>query len=104
MQTSSWLARLENAHSEDEVVMITRAFLEGWTPEELAAVPEHCRPGRIADGDDITDLALRLARVHCLPEQGTPGARSTERLNSFFRIAAMRLAQVHGGKAPGLIA
>jgi hypothetical protein len=89
----TWQSRLDNASSEREVVSIAREFMAQFTPAEVNAVPENCRPGKIVDADDIARCAVELARYEC---QGD-GETVISKLSTFFSSASERLSQLGSG-------
>ena len=100
-----WVHVIDAAETEHEVVMAVREYLALWGPEELGRLPEPCRPGRINDGEDISDLAYRLSRAH-LEFRGNPADRVLlERLMSFIGHAgthASRLCARNSGTEDSL--
>jgi hypothetical protein len=88
----TWQDRLRSAETESEVVQVARDFLAEFSPNELALLPEPCRPPRIVDGNDITDYAFDLIRHRC--DDGVGAEYAVHRLSSFFSGATSRLAQI----------
>lgn len=84
-----WQGRLNECVEPHEVVMAVKDYLALWTPEEIGALPEACRPGRIVDGDDVAGYALTLARAQC---DGIDP--QLDKLAVFMTSAALRLAQI----------
>lgn len=100
-ETSSFAASPHSSQSliaealtERDVVSCVRDHLALWSPEEIAHLPEDCRPRRIRDGEDIDRWAFALAQAHC----GTPAEGDDEYLLTkmlvFVTQAAMRLTQL----------
>lgn len=89
---SSWQERLDAAHVPADVVSTMRDFLALFSPYELAAIPEHCRPPANVHEDEIADLAYQL--VQC--EGVVPGdaGELVHKLARFFSHASTRLAQL----------
>src|SRR5213078_3192161 len=94
-----WLYVLDGAESEAQVVTACRDYLAMWTPHELSRIPEACRPGRISDAEDISDLAFRLARNHLTFAGAYNDRLLFERITSFFVHANARLALLRGKSA-----
>ena len=91
-----WLYVLDGAQSEAQVVAAVRDYLAMWTPYEISRSPEGCRPGRILDAEDISDLAFRLTNGH-LKFTGAYNDRLLfERIMSFFVHANARVAMLRG--------
>lgn len=60
-----WQPHLAAASTEPEVVAVVRDYLATWSPDEIARLPQECRPGRIKDGEDVARFAFELATCHC---------------------------------------
>jgi hypothetical protein len=88
----TWSGKLALAHTEHEVIMAARDFLAGFTPAEIAKLPEPCRPGKIVDANDITSYAFNLVRHDCGDQAET--ARLVMKLADFFSHASIRLSQI----------
>ena len=58
-------------------------------PEEIASLPESCRPGRFVDAEDVGNYALQLARAQC-----DSGVALVNKLAAFMTNASLRLAQI----------
>ena len=84
-----WQERLDQCGAAHEVVQAVKEHLALLTPEELAAMPEQCRPGRLVDADDVAEYALVLARAQC---EGS--SVLLEKLAGFMTHASLRLAQI----------
>ena len=89
---SSWQERLDAAHLPADVVATARDFLALFTPYELFAIPEHCRPPANVHEDEIADLAYQLVQCEGKVE-GEPG-ELVRKLARFFSHASTRLAQL----------
>lgn len=87
----TWESRLQKAYSADDVVSIVRDFLATWGPQEIAALPEHLRPRKMRDSDDVGLYAFRLV--------SRPGAGSNAhimlRMTTFFTAASQRLSEIY---------
>jgi len=89
-----WVHVIEASPTEHDVVLAVREYLALWSPEELARLPAECRPGKITDGDDITDLAYRLSRTH-LEFAGSPDDNKLlERMMSFVGHAGSHVSRI----------
>jgi hypothetical protein len=96
----TWADRLDEARSESEVVSLARDFVARFGPDELARLPERCRPSRIVDAEDIAEYAMTLVRCE-LEAQGSDRGVLT-RMATFFSAASSRLSEVStsaGGNA-----
>ena len=94
----SWPQRLKSARSEAEVVDIARDFLATFSPYDLARLPEALRPGRLVDGNDVSEFAFTLVRHDHDDSHGT--ARCIYRLTNFFTNASVRLTELMFRPAP----
>ena len=90
--TLGWHGRLLDAASPGEVVELTRTFVASLTPEEMAALPRDCRPGKIVDAEDVHAFAYALVRRSCASDRMGDGALM--RLASFFTDAARQLSRL----------
>ena len=97
LTATSWPQRLRSAHSEQEVVDVARDFLAIFSPYDLARLPSELRPGRIVDGNDVSDLAFTLVRQ--LHDDAQGSARCIHKLTQFFTQASVRLSELKGGGA-----
>lgn len=98
LTATSWPQRLRSATSEQEVVDVVRDFLAIFSPYDLARLPVELRPGRIVDGNDVSDLAFTLVRHDHDDAQGT--ARCIHKMTLFFTQASVRLSELKGHAAP----
>ena len=88
-----WQDRLTHAQTETDVVEVARDFIAQFSPYEIAALPESCRPpNRVKDANDITEYAFTLVRHHC--DNGEPHDYAAHRLTNFFSNAAVRLSKI----------
>jgi hypothetical protein len=87
----TWESRLQRAYTVEDLLGVVKDFLATWGPEELAALPEHLRPGHIRDGDDVALYAFRLMSRHSLPDGNS---HILLRMNTFFGTASHRLSQI----------
>lgn len=85
--------QLSRARTVDDIIHVTRTYLSSWSPEELNALPEDCRPSRVLGPQDIEHWADRLLaasqRALLLDDE-----RRLDRLTSHFLIASVKLRQV----------
>ena len=104
MTSRSWIDRLSLATSEDELARVAREFVSELRPDELGSLPEHCRPGKIRDGEDIGDLAFRLTHLRFTPgyEPGEEGP--LEAMESFFAQACAHVARIKSAESSGQLA
>ena len=88
----NWQLRLDDAANEEEVLELARQFTARLSTEDLARLPEYCRPGEINSRADIVRYVHTLLGHHCAGDGATE--RLVTRLASFFSAAAMRLASI----------
>jgi len=92
LRSLGWQGQLDHATRPEAILAIARDYLAQVSPEEVAQLPEECRPGRLVDAADVSDYAFELAR-----RQSSPGATEVlHKLAAFFADASMRLSQILG--------
>lgn len=89
----SWQEVVQAAETEVDVLEVAHDFVAQFAPNEIAQLPEPCRPGRFHDAGDITDYAFALVRHRC-DDRGGDGASILNRLSAFFMDANERLSQI----------
>ena len=89
-----WRNLLRASTQEDEVLMLVRDHMALWAPEEIARLPEDCRPGRIRDADDISRWAFELATTHCAQAVLPEDEPFLDRMLEFVTQAAIRLSEL----------
>src|SRR5213083_2814576 len=92
MSVTGWQGRINDASTEEAVALVCRRYLELWTPEQLAELPESCRPRAELDSDDVGPYALRLIRQLGVGDRATAPFLYT--LTTFFTKAALRMVQM----------
>jgi hypothetical protein len=97
---AQYLKQLETVGSEAELMRLVGDFLGQWSPKELAAIPPHCRPGMVADSEQVADLAYTLTRARietCGPQP------LLEEMERFFATACNRISQLESAprRIPG---
>ncbi len=88
---SEYLERLSTAAKEHEVIELVERFLMQWSPQELAAIPRDCRPGRIGDQEELADAAYELTKARIARCGGDPLLVEME---TFFAHACARLSEL----------
>jgi hypothetical protein len=93
--------QIDGARSPLELVSVLRDYIAGWTPAEIARLPESCRPGKVRDAEDIETLH------ECLVEEFR-GSRASgddlallQQLTSVMVRACIRLAELRDVSAGG---
>ena len=85
----TWRESLDLAESEHDVVAIVREFIASFEPQEIQRLPQHCRPGKFFDADDVTSFAFELVRYECDRDEQTRDL--VHRIAAFFAYASSRL-------------
>ena len=58
-----WTSLLHGATTEAAVVSLVREYLQTWTPSELQAIPVLIEPASLNSGQDVSELAVEVARA-----------------------------------------
>ena len=82
---------LEATASDQAVVNLASQYLAAWTPGELAAIPNACRPGAVRDAEDLADIAYCLTRARI--ESSIVNSRLDE-MENFFANACARVSEL----------
>lgn len=85
---------LSKARSVDEILAVTREYLSGWSRDDLAGLPDHCRPGRVKDRGDIELWADRLLSATRTETLVIENESRLDRLTHHFLIASVRIRQL----------
>ena len=96
---SVWHRQIEATGSVDEVLMTIRDYLATITPEELARLPETCRPGRVKGDDDIEYWTFKLSRQPGAPADEGVDLELMQVIFHHFLHASMRISQIHKAKS-----
>jgi hypothetical protein len=89
-----WRNLIRAASQEEEVIELVRDHIALWSPEEIARLPEDCRPPRIRDAEDISRWAFELATSHCAQKVHSDDEVLLDRLLEFVTHAAVRLSEL----------
>ncbi len=87
----SWPGRLDLATSEAEVVEAARDYLASLDPFEVDRLPDHCKPRKLFDADDIGSYAFDLVSCDCVAADSTA---VVHRVAAFFMDANDRLSHI----------
>jgi hypothetical protein len=82
------------APTEEDVIRLTREYVATLSPEQIAQLPDECRPGRIRDAEDIGQWAYEIACAHCSLRFSGEEDRLLASLLDFIGQASTRLAEV----------
>jgi hypothetical protein len=93
--------QLDTAATPHEIVSIVRDYFAQWTPEEIALLPEACRPPHIRDSADVEEL--HRAAVDAFRDSRATGEALTllRKLTGFVAAASVRLAKLGHPAAGG---
>ncbi len=86
--------RLRNVSSEHGVIALVSDYFSEWRPEELAQLPDECRPVRLHDGEDLGSLAVSVARAYNSFDLPPGTMRIVEEMDAFVGPACRRLAEL----------
>jgi hypothetical protein len=89
-----WRNLIRDSVNEDEVVSLVLDHMALWSPEEIARLPEDCRPGRIRDAHDISHWAYLLASNHCAGTVPAEDEGLLDRMLEFVTQAAIRVTEL----------
>lgn len=94
----NWFRHLEDARNSEELIAIVRDHFATWTPEQLALLPQRCRPGRMKTVRDLEELHAALVDEHRVSDAQGDALATLQRLTSFVVRASVRSAQMHQGE------
>ena len=89
-----WRVSLEMATKPSDVVEVARRFLGTLTALELSRLPPSCRPGPIAEAEDIGAFALCVAQARLGHFRSLADGLLLDRLSVFYAHASERLSQL----------
>jgi hypothetical protein len=89
-----WYSQIDRAKSVPEVVRVVRDFMATWTPDELALLPEECRPQRIRDEQDVETLHSLLVEQYRISRASGRELDALQRLTSFIVRTSIRLSEI----------
>lgn len=95
-----WHSLVDSVDSVDEVVKLTREFVATLTPDQLARLPERCRPIRVKAEDDLEYWTMKLSAVRTT--DGGDG-RLVHDLFMHFLHASLRVTQIHRARAQRIL-
>lgn len=93
---TNWNARLELIGNQQDLLMLSREFVDSWEPDELALLPEHARPQRIKGIDDLAHWHQRLVDCYCQAPLRNREIEKVREMLHFFAIAIQRAAELDG--------
>ena len=89
-----WHRDIERTATPRQVVALARDYLATLTPRDLARVPQHCRPSRIFDADDIAFWSARLTDEYWQLRGTAADAAILQDLWSFFLRASIHVTRL----------
>jgi hypothetical protein len=89
-----WRNLILASTQEEDVLELVRDHMARWSPEEIARLPEDCRPPRIRDSEDISRWAFDLASTHCAQTIRAEDEFLLDRMLEFVTQAAVRLSEL----------
>jgi len=101
LSPSRWFAALHVADSVDDLISVTRQFVEACSARELQRIPSHCRPGRIRDIGQIRELARLLAQVRAGFGVRLVDGLVIDRVAAFFEQAMHQAARLAPAQMAG---
>jgi hypothetical protein len=97
----AWYHLIDDAQSPLEVVAITRDYIAGWTPQELARLPAACRPGKLRDDEDVELLHSKLVDEYRDTRASGEELSLLQQLTSLLVRASIRIAELRDGASRG---
>ena len=85
---AAWRRRIKDAQDPRDLLRAVDDFLATWQPDEIARLPEGCRPGRMRNAGDVRCYALQLARREFA---GNADEVEMLRMSGFFSIVSRQL-------------
>lgn len=85
---------LSKASSVDEILAVTRDYLSCWSRDDLAGLPDNCRPGRVSNRNDIELWADRLLSAMHTEMLVIENEARLDRMTNHFLIASVRIRQL----------
>lgn len=92
MSGTGWQAHLNESSTQAQIIAVCNQFVTMWTREELAELPEGCRPKDVIALEEVNPYAVKL--VLELGDRDDTTARVMHRMSAFFTKAALRLAEL----------
>jgi len=95
----SSLRQLDNARTSSEVVTLVRDYFAPWSPDEIALLPEACRPPHIRDAVDVEELHRAAVEAYRASRATGEALALLQKLTAFVAYATVRLANIEGRNA-----
>ncbi len=89
-----WHSGVSASDSVDSVLRFAREFQASWTPEEIARLPEDCRPRVVKSAGDLDFWSARLSEAYLKQVQAANVETVLAQFVHFFLHAALRCRQL----------
>ena len=93
----TWFRQIDSSATIGEVLATVRDFFATWTPEDLALLPETCRPGRVKSPEDVEALHASLVDEYRSTRSTGDELKRLQEMTSFVVRASIRLAELGAG-------
>jgi hypothetical protein len=97
---ASWSGQLDAAKSVSEVVALTRDHFARWSPEEIALLPDNCRPSRFRDDVDVEELHRRAVEEFRNTRASGDELAQLQKLMAFIARASVEIARLRRSEEP----
>lgn len=94
MHPERWTRELQAATTEKEVVYAVRDYSAMLSRDEIARLPQSCRPPPIRDADDVSSWGLEALRAKLAICADTDHVALILNVEAFLSAALHRLAQI----------
>jgi hypothetical protein len=95
---SSWLERLRDAHTSDEVVNVVRRFMFCVPPEDLERLPRECHDVSIQDAASLAAWAVTFRQAELTTGSHVIDGGLLQRISAILTAAAGRLSMLALGR------
>ena len=89
-----WQLAINAAVTEKHLVTLAAGYVAGWTADELAHIPESCRPERLRTARDVRLTLARLEETYDSRAFLAENQPYIERLLGFLEAIAERLVEI----------
>jgi len=89
-----WQLAINAAVTERHLVTLAAGFIAGWTQDDLAHIPETCRPARLRSTRDVQETLARLEKVYDSRAFLAEDRSHIERLLGFLEAIAERAIEI----------
>ena len=89
-----WQLAINAAVTERHLVTLAAGFVAGWTHDDLAHIPENCRPARLRSARDVQQMLARLEQVYDSRSFLAEDRSHIERLLGFLEAISERSIEI----------